>query len=104
MQTTPIASVVVDNPNKKLTVSWADDSGQGMKIGQDKPYLTVLVYETATRAFVSLKGFTPPAERNEEVAYLFVDEQVDAGQSVCVWLNFKRTDGTVVGNTAYKVI
>jgi hypothetical protein len=86
-----------DTPNE-VEVTWANDSGEGLKLATD---LATLVVVNATSGEV--KGFATANVRSDTAASGLLMELITPGDVIHTYLAFKRADGTVVSNTAYKI-
>jgi hypothetical protein len=86
-----------DTPNE-VEVTWANDSGEGLKLATD---LATLVVVNATSGEV--KGFATANVRSDAAASGLLMELITPGDVIHTYLAFKRADGTVVSNTAYKI-
>lgn len=96
MAETAIASVGLTNASKSVVVDWADDSGTGLKLATDIPYI---VFVNATNGDV--KGYESSDARSDESTTVLAPNTVTTGDVVYIYLAFKRADGTVVSDTAY---
>lgn len=80
-----------------VQVNWTDDSGTGLKQATDIAYI-VVVNETQGEVAVS-DGSATRADETETVA---LPSQMATNDQISTYLAFKRADGTVVSNTAFK--
>jgi hypothetical protein len=98
MELTAISSALYDHGDKTISLTWVDDSGTGFKLATDIAY-GVFLNATTGEVLVS-------SEVTRENVALSIAEiegwaQADVKHA---YLAFKRADGTIVSNTAYKVV
>jgi hypothetical protein len=97
MEKTVIASVVPDAGGNEVGITWADDSGEGMKLTSDVPF-AVVVNET-TEEVVGYSG--EGSVDREDLSVTVSLDSVSTGDVLRCYLAFRRADGTVVSNTDY---
>jgi hypothetical protein len=99
MAATTIATAVLDISDHTVSITWADDTGQGLKLTGDKPYC--LVYNQSLNKFAVAAGLDTRGDGG-------IDFEMPAstvlGNVVHCWLAFRRTDGTVVSDSSYKIV
>lgn len=98
MAATPIDSVVASEAAGTVVVNWTDDSGVGFKLATDIVY-ALLINQTNG----AVEAFETAIIRSAATAVLTPTEAFVASQIFSVYLAFKRADGSIVSNTAYKV-
>lgn len=93
---------VVSNPtgNNPL-IAWADDSGEGMKLADDKAYV-VIIQESGDYRRVLVGEGNERSEEEQMASVVHEDEGFDTVGDVHCYLAFRRADGTVVSQTAYR--
>lgn len=98
MAATPMTSVEPDSLNKTIKVSWAPDAGQGLKLASDVPY--IVAQDQSTGEVFGENALSTRASNtatiNAPAGFLV------SGNTLSVWLAFRRADGTVVSNSSYK--
>jgi hypothetical protein len=100
MASTAIDSAVFVGLTGALTVSWSDDSGSGFKLGTDVPFLVVVDEEK--ELVLGFDGSDVPKDRSDESIVLdLLESGVESGDTINVYLAFRRADGTVVSTTAF---
>ena len=82
--------------NHKLTLSWTDDSGTGLKLPTDEIYCMVL----DENAKYVAQG-SNIAKREDETAFITIPDSVHTGDVLNVYAAARRADGTVVSDTNY---
>jgi len=97
MESTPIDSVSATAGDTNLDLTWTDDSGTGYKLATDKAY-SVVYNETQDKIYFEDGG---DSRSSEQEGVTFNDPLV-SGDVLHAYLAFRREDGTVVSNTAYK--
>jgi hypothetical protein len=97
MEKTVIASVVPSAGSNEVGITWADDSGEGMKLATDVPF-AVVVNET-TEEIVGYSG--EGSVDREDLSVTVSLDSVSTGDVLRCYLAFRRADGTVVSNTDY---
>lgn len=82
-----------------LKVDWIDDTGEGFKLEDDIPLLVVINETTG-----SVKGYNVIAAAREDATITVTVEGATSTSAYSCYLAFRRADGTVVSNTAYRRI
>lgn len=82
-----------------VVLGWTDDSGSGLKLATDKPFVVVLNVTTD-----EIKGFESALPRDDEITSNLQMDAITAGDVMHAYLAFRRADGTIVSNTDYKII
>jgi hypothetical protein len=98
MEKTEIDSSSPDAGVNGISVTWTDDSGEGMKLATDVPYIVAVNQDTGEIVGQSYDG---SKTRADEALGIDMDS-ITAGDVCDVYLAFRRADGTVVSNTSYK--
>jgi len=97
MDATFIDSVVADNSLGTIVVNWTNDAGSGLKLATDEAY---------AMAFNQQNGDIYPVvsnrTRNQGSATITANADMQVGNTVHVYLAFRRADGTVVSNNSYQ--
>lgn len=96
MAATAIDSAAADESSSQVTVTWADDSGEGFKLATDKAYICV-----ADPIGPAVYGFATNAVRSATEAVLSMPVSTLGGHAYHVYLAFLRADGSVVSNSSY---
>lgn len=96
MAATPISGVVVDGAGQDISISWADDTGQGFKLATDIPFVVVANLTTD-----EVLGYEQSLQDRADTATVVAVPGNRATDTFAVYLAFRRADGTVVSNTAY---
>jgi len=103
MASTAIGTAVFDISDDLLSIGWTDDTGEGFKLESDVPFY-VVVNETKEEVF----GFdlTGAVVRADESASFEGDYlgSLGSGDTAYLYQAFRRADGTIVSDTAYKAI
>ena len=82
-----------------LKLDWINDTGQGFKLEDDIPYV-VVVNETTKQ----IQGYALTAKKRTDITVTVTVPGNTASNLYSVYLSFRRADGTVVSNTAYRHI
>lgn len=99
MAATPIATAAGAFNATQITLTWADDSGEGLKLATDVAYVVVWTEDSD-----QVKGFETTAVRSDGTVDVDLDSNVVEFESAHAYLAFKRADGTVVSDSSYKVV
>jgi len=94
MASTPISTISVTGLGQPYSVNWVDDSGQGFKLASDTAF--VVYWNETTNEVV---GYDTGVLRS---AGTFQTEALANSDTYHFWLAFRRADGTIVSNTAYR--
>lgn len=97
MEKTAIDSVSATAGDANLDLLWTDDSGEGYKQATDKAF--AVVYNETSGAINFEDGGD---SRSGEQVGIVLDANLVSGDVLHCWLAFRRADGTIVSNTAYK--
>jgi hypothetical protein len=97
MAATEIDTSVINVDLAKLTVTWVDDTGEGLKLATDKAYIVAFDDE-----FEVVQEWPAGAARSAETSGV-LEGAFTAGSDYHVYLAFRRLDGTVVSQTSYKL-
>lgn len=95
MSQTTITTANASSSELKVTVNWNNDAGQGFKQSTDIAYIVVMNANTK-----EVRGFDTGVQRTAQTAT--VEMKMEVGETIHVWLAFKRVDGTIVSDTSYK--
>jgi len=95
MASTEIDDATATSGDDTVKVDWTDDSESGFKLATDIAYVVVV-----DRSSEDVYGFETTDTRADETTT--VSLPVKGGDDYDVYLAFKRADGTVVSNTAFK--
>jgi len=98
MAATAIVTALLTAADETITLEWVDDSGEGFKLATDIAYV-VVVNETQE----VIEGFETAAIRSDGTVDVLMAADTVALDVVNCYLAFKRADGTVVSNTAFKL-
>lgn len=99
MSATAIASGTASAATKQVTLNWTDDSGEGFKQSSDS--LFVVVYNDDTQ---EVEGFEPNVVRSEGTATITTTLNLTSGDLLFCYIAFRRSDGTIVSDTAYRTV
>jgi hypothetical protein len=94
MDATNIISATANAGSDEVTVNWTDDSGQGFKQATDTAFIVC-----RNRTTKLVKGYNTGKTRNLTSAT--VELECSAGNTIDIWLAFRRADGTIVSDTSY---
>ena len=95
MASTPIVGSSCTNVANNMNVSWADDSGEGLKLSTDKPFVVVIFGDG--EGIYSMAG---SGDRSDEILNLPLPETFASGTVITAFLSFLRADGTVVSTSS----
>lgn len=95
MTATQIATAVADISSNTVTITWADDSGQGFKLTTDVAY--IVVYHSEGNTVVGYSDVS--IIRTTETITIGVDN-IQSLESYSCYLAFRRADGTIVSDSA----
>jgi hypothetical protein len=96
MASTAIDSVQANSGGNTAILAWSDDSGEGLKLASDVPFAIVVdedgivIGQANSGATRSLGGLP-----------ILLDRDLANGETVHVYLAFRRADGTVVSDTSH---
>lgn len=96
MAATPIATISGVAAQKQVDFTWADDSGTGFKLADDKAYL-VAVNEGNSE--VGFDGAA--ADRDDTGGSVTFAADLTAADTINGYLVFLRVDGTIVSDTSF---
>lgn len=97
MASDPILTLVIADADETVTMTYADDSGEGFKLANDE------VYAVATNEDTGDIGFSSGvAQRGDETVSFEMPSVNNTGDTVNGYLVFLRADGTVVSDTSFK--
>ena len=100
MAKTAITVVTAVPAATSLTIAWADDAGVGYKLASDVPYAVVV--NSTQEVVVTGDGLSSASDRSDlSLVVQYPAALVDA-DALFFYLAFKRADGTIVSNTAFK--
>lgn len=99
MESTAIAAVVDSLATDQIDIGWGDDSGTGLKLTSDIPY--VVIVNVTKEEVVAANGVSGSVDRSDTSLTVDVPSDWIAGDTYASYLAFKRADGTVVSDTAY---
>lgn len=99
MASTPIDSLTPAGDGLSFDVAWTDDSGDGLKLATDIPYAVVVNKNDGTIAVAN--GVAGSVSRATESLTVPNPDGLSDASQLDVYLAFRRSDGTVVSNTAY---
>lgn len=94
---TPIATVTSDASGDTVAITWNPALDNSFKQSADIPYL--MVVNTTTLKTIVAREL--PIARDEASYTQTAVTEMSTGDVLAVYLIFKRSDGTQVGNTAY---
>jgi hypothetical protein len=95
MAATAISSASLDPATNQLTISWADDSGEGFKLADDEAYIVVFDEDCIVR--LQSAGDLQRDSGGGTLDCL----DIRAGEPHQIRLAFRRKDGTVVSETSF---
>ena len=95
MAATAIVTASIAADNSSAIVTWVDDSGSGLKLITDVPFITVVDVDG-----VSIAGLEGVSTRSSAAAVLLFPSATYIGLIAYVWLSFKRADGTIVSDSS----
>lgn len=98
MASTAIATSITDVSDGKTHITWVDDSGSGLKLAADHFY--GLVYNQTLNSFGTLDL---NCTREDAEAAFTMPAGTVVGNVVHTWIAFRRSDGTVVSDSSYKI-
>jgi hypothetical protein len=94
MTATPILTAVADASLQSIEVTWADDLTDSFQALTDEAFICAY---NATTGFL----FGEQSQARQDEAGTLGNFDVNVGNTIHVWLAFRRLDGTVVSNTSY---
>lgn len=94
MDATTITSATANGGSNQVTINWGNDSGQGFKQATDTAFIVC-----QNRDKKEVKGYNTGVTRNSTSAVVGLN--CSAGQTIDIWLAFRRADGTIVSDTSY---
>jgi hypothetical protein len=98
MESTIPSSAVYDHSDKNIIIQWPNDSGEGFKLATDAAYIVAL---NVTKGEVAVDSSN--AIRSD-AGYDFQIDGWDLADVKHLYLAFRRSDGTIVSNTGYKIV
>jgi len=96
MSATEIADVTAAAASNQLDVEWADDSGAGFKLATDTVFIVAFNEDTG-----EIVGFDTEVTRDTVTASVELSDGITIGDTIQVYLAFRRADGTIVSNTSH---
>lgn len=96
MAKTVISSVTSANASANVIINWTDDSGSGFRTASDESFVYILNEQTGGFAIAG-----PSFNRSTGSLDISLSEPNVTGNTLHVWLAFRRTDGTIVSDTTY---
>ena len=99
MAKTDIDSISPQKASHPQTINWVDDSGEGYKLATDIFYGVMWNESTDEWAFSTYNN-----KREDGESCIDLETLPVTGNILHTWIAFKRADGTIVSNTAYKTI
>ncbi|MBA7564633.1 hypothetical protein ES708_06300 [subsurface metagenome] len=99
MALTAMVSAQYDDTLNVINLAWVDDSGEGLKLATD---LLTAVVVNATSG--EIKGFATAVVRSAAASGALEMALITAADELHAYIAFKRADGTVVSNTAYRIV
>lgn len=100
MESTALDAISGETATDDAIISWTDDTGSGLKLATDVPYV-VVVNET-TGEIVGANGEGSKDRTDGAIAVSMDSVSVD--DVLHGYLSFRRADGTVVSNTSYATV
>jgi len=96
MAGTAITSIADYGTTPQIDINWVDDSGAGLKLATDAAYVAV-VDSNAIPLAASAQG----AVRSDATQEITLNRQPVLGETLTIYLAFRRADGTVVSDSTY---
>jgi len=100
MAKTDIAVLTVTAASAIVHIEWSPSGGTGYKLATDIVYV-VIVNETQETVY-GYDGTGDPLIRSDGENDFTISAAVDSADVINCYLAFKRVDGTIVSNTAFK--
>lgn len=97
MAATSINTATGGNGDTGITLTWVDDSNEGMKLASDRAY--AVIYNERNN---EISGLTQEKQRSQGSVQVVVSDPLNVGDILHCYLAFRRSDGTVVSNNSYK--
>lgn len=95
----PIKTLDTDAQSSTIEVTWDDNSGQGSAQATDTVYAVVINEVTG-----NVDTFSGSVVRSVGIASIESSEGFSAGNTLHVYLSFRRADGTLVSDSSYSSV
>jgi hypothetical protein len=83
----------------QVTISYTDDSGEGLKLTSDEAF--VVVADSDGNVLGTSSGASTRGDGQDNID---CNRDLVQGETLSLYLAFRRADGTVVSNTAYNTV